>query len=297
MTRSANMRQARCGISIVLLMLMSLVARPDVASAQYGDAQIQHSRGQNVAPTFEGWFRNPDGSFDFVFGYMNRNYQEVLNIPIGPDNNIQPGGPDRGQPTHFYPRRAKALFKVRIPKGWDPQQRVVWSLTAHGRTDVAKGWLQPEWEIEDGLRTRQGEPNTPPAITGSADQQITWPARTVSLTVSVKDDGKPKPSRRRRTLVAPANPSIGVVGNTEPDAEEDTTVLTGGGLTARWIQYRGPDNVTFEPASAPKVYGKPVTLTTSATFSVPGSYLLWAIADDGLISTVHAVTVTVNPSK
>jgi hypothetical protein len=65
----------------------------------------------------------------------------------------------------------------------------------------------------------------------------------------------------------------------------------------RWIQYRGPDNVTFEPASAPKTYGKPVSLKTSATFTAPGSYLLWAIADDGLISTVHALTVTVNPAK
>jgi len=291
------MGHARCGIVIVLLVLTSVVQR-GVASTQYGDAQIQHSRGQNVAPTFEGWIRNADGSFEFVFGYLNRNYEEVLNIPIGADNSIQPGGPDRGQPTHFYPRRAKALFKVRIPKDWDPKQRVVWSLTAHGRTDVAKGWLQPEWEIEDGLRTREGEANTPPAITGSADQQITWPNRTLSLTLLVNDDGKPKPRPRRRPLVVQANPAIGVVGNAEPDDDDAAAMsLIGGGLAVKWIQYRGPGNVIFEPSSAPKVYGKPVNLTTSATFSAPGSYLLWAIADDGLISTVHALTVTVTAAK
>jgi hypothetical protein len=264
---------------------------------QYGDAQVQHARGQNVAPAFEGWIRNADGSFDFVFGYLNRNYQEELEIPIGPDNKIEPGGPDRGQPTHFYVRRTKALFKVRVPKEWDPRQRVVWSVTAHGRTDLAKGWLQPEWEIADGLRTRDDQPNAPPAVTGSADQQITWPARTISLTVSVNDDGKPKPSRRRRTRLVPPDQAGAVVENTETDDDEGPTVLTGGGLTVKWILYRGPGKVAFDPASAPKVYGKPVTLNTSATFAVPGSYLLWAIADDGLASTVHAVTVTVNPAK
>ena len=283
-------------IVIALLLLMGAAQR-GVANSQYGDAQIQHSRGQNVAPTFEGWIRNPDGSFDFVFGYLNRNYEEVINIPIGPDNNIQPGGPDRGQPTHFDPRRTKALFKVRISKEWDPKQRVVWSLTAHGRTDVARGWLQPEWEIEDGLRTREGETNAPPAITGSADRQITWPTRTVALTVSVNDDGKPKPRLRPRRQPAPGNAAIGVVGNPEPDDDAAAASLSGGGLTVKWIQYRGPGNVAFEPANAPKVYGKPVNLTTTATFSAPGSYLLWAIADDGLISAVHALTVTVNPAK
>jgi len=162
-------------------------------------AQIQYFQGQNVAPVFEGWERNEDASFNFVFGYMNRNYEETLNIPIGPDNNIQPGGPDRGQPTHFDPRRTLRLFKVTVPKGWDRNERLVWSLTAHGRTDVAKAWLQPEWEIENGSKTRDGEANAAPVITGSGPQRVTWPARTVQLTAAASDDGLPKPTRRPPT--------------------------------------------------------------------------------------------------
>src|SRR3989441_2665652 len=111
-------------------------------------AQIQYASGQNVAPAFEGWEQNPDGTYSFFFGYLNRNYEQQVDIPIGPDNTIEPGG-DRGQPTHFYPRRQRFVFKVTVPKDWDKQQKVVWTLTARGRTDQAKGWLQPEWELND----------------------------------------------------------------------------------------------------------------------------------------------------
>ena len=59
---------------------------------------------------------NPDGSFTLYFGYMNSNWQQEFDIPIGPANAIEPGGPDQGQPTHFYPRRNPFLFTVRVAK-------------------------------------------------------------------------------------------------------------------------------------------------------------------------------------
>src|SRR5437763_5386121 len=58
--------------------------------------QIQYATGQNVAPAFEGWEQNADGTYSFFFGYLNRNYEEQVDIPIGPNNAIEPGG-DRGQ--------------------------------------------------------------------------------------------------------------------------------------------------------------------------------------------------------
>ncbi|PYQ97710.1 MAG: hypothetical protein DMF97_13580, partial [Acidobacteria bacterium] len=67
--------------------------------------QTKWASGQDVVPYFEGWIRNPDGSFDMVFGYFNRNWQEELAIPAGAGNFVEPGGPDRGQPTYFLPRR------------------------------------------------------------------------------------------------------------------------------------------------------------------------------------------------
>src|SRR6185295_88242 len=79
------------------------------------------SSGQNIVPYFEGWIRNPDGTFDMVFGYFNRNWQEELAIPAGPDNLVEPGGPDRGQPTYFLPRRQGWVFRVRVPKDFGKQ--------------------------------------------------------------------------------------------------------------------------------------------------------------------------------
>src|SRR5579863_7478877 len=124
------------------------------ASSICVSAQVRYARGQNVAPVFEGWEHNPDGTYSMVFGYLNRNYEEELDIPVGPDNAVALGGGaggDRGQPEHFYPRRQRFLFKVVVPGDWDKTQKVVWTLTSRGRTDQAKGWLQPEWELSEGV--------------------------------------------------------------------------------------------------------------------------------------------------
>src|SRR6185436_17709290 len=61
--------------------------------------------GEAVTAAFEGWFYRPDGSISLVVGYFNRNMKQVLDIPVGPNNRIEPDGPDYGQPTHFLPRR------------------------------------------------------------------------------------------------------------------------------------------------------------------------------------------------
>ena len=82
------------------------------------------------------------------FGYLNRNAEEDLDVPVGPDNNVDNGNPDQGQPTHFYAGRRWCVFKVIVPKDWPVEKRLVWTLTNRGRTNQSKGWLQPEWEID-----------------------------------------------------------------------------------------------------------------------------------------------------
>src|SRR3954466_14095738 len=91
---------------------------------------LRHWSGQAVAPVYEGFDINPDGSFNMWFGYMNRNYEEAIDLPVGADNTFEPGG-DRGQPTHFTPRRHKDVFSVRVPKEYG-EQTLVWTLRAHG---------------------------------------------------------------------------------------------------------------------------------------------------------------------
>ena len=256
-------------------------------------AQMKYAKGQNVAPAFEGWERNPDGTINMVFGYLNRNYEEEVDIPIGPNNSVDLGGDDRGQPTHFYPRRQRFIFKVAVPKDWDKNRKVVWTLTSHGRTDVATGWLQPEWELNQGVYSENNgggvleEGNQPPVMEGSPAQTVTLP-NSVTLKVSAIDDGLPKP-RRRNSIAAPATPDP---ARTSPDPNAPRRRTEG--LRIRWIQYRGPGKATFDPRDVPAVYGKPVDLTTKVTFTAPGTYLLRAIASDGQLESIREVTVTVN---
>jgi hypothetical protein len=102
-----------------------------LVSARSVSAQIQYKSGVDVTPAYEGWIRNPNGTFSLLFGYLNRNYEEELEIPIGPNNTIEPGI-DRGQPTHFYPRRQHFVFEVVVPSDWGLDRKITWSLTIGG---------------------------------------------------------------------------------------------------------------------------------------------------------------------
>jgi hypothetical protein len=262
-----------------------------IAAATGARAQMRYARGQNVAPAFEGWERNADGTINMVFGYLNRNYEEEVDIPIGPNNRVDFGGDDRGQPTHFYPRRQRFVFRVVVPGDWDKNRKLQWTLTSRGRTDVAKGWLQPEWELNPGVISENAgggvleEGNQPPSIKGSAAQTFTM-GSPATLTVSATDDGLPKPVVRRTVNATPDAAAANADVNQRRRRAE--------GLRIRWIQYRGPGRATFDPANAPAVYGKPVDLTTKVSFSAPGAYLLRAIAGDGQLESIHEVSVTVN---
>jgi len=156
------------------------------AQIQYPGAQ--YLRGQDVSPTFDGWEGNPDGTFSFYFGYLNRNSEEALDVPIGPENSFDLGNGDQGQPTHFYPARRWFVFKVTVPKDWPYDKRLVWTLTNRGRTNLAKGWLQPEWEIDQLLISKNAisDPflraaNTNPSRDNEAAVITVGPALTVTL--------------------------------------------------------------------------------------------------------------------
>jgi hypothetical protein len=245
-----------------------------------GAEQVRYLRGQNIAPVYEGWRRDPDGTVRMYFGYLNRNYQEVLDVPVGPNNGFEPGDPDRGQPTHFLTRRQRFVFQVRLAKDWDPNRRLIWTITANGKTEQAHGWMQPEWEIDDGViqmnlgpggAPPSDPPNTAPQLTGSPEQTATVDA-PLTVSASATDDGIPKPRKVRP-------------GTTPPPG--------GDGVQIRWIHYRGPGEVKFSQERSERVYGKQVELQTTVTFSAPGTYVLRAIANDGLLETAHDVTVTV----
>jgi len=209
---------------------------------------LRHWSGQAVAPVYEGFDVNADGSFNMWFGYMNRNYEEQIDLPVGADNTFEPGG-DRGQPTHFVPRRHKDVFSVRVPKDFG-DKTLIWKLNAHGQPQQVIATLKPVWQI-DRLRTTRGgnsekvSSNLPPEVALSTTNQT---ATGATITVAAKDDGLP--ARRGQPV----------------------------GMTVLWTKFRGPGDVVFSEPQAKLANGR---ATTTATFTEPGEYILQAVVDDG----------------
>src|SRR5712671_346653 len=144
-----------------------------------------HDSGQSVTAAYEGWFANPDGSFSLLFGYFNRNFKQELDIPIGPENRIEPGGPDRGQPTHFLPRRQWGVFRVVVPKAFGTN-KLTWTITANHQTTVIPLSLDPLWEVSPFSEIGVG--NTPPVLSfeeGGAQLQGPGSVSSMKLTATV----------------------------------------------------------------------------------------------------------------
>ncbi len=280
-----------------ILLIGSALSNAQVHDPNSG---IQYRSGQDVQPAFEGWKQNTDGTYTFYFGYMNRNYEEQIDVPIGPNNSFDLGGVDRGQPTHFYARRHMFVFTVKVGKDWGQDQKLVWTLVTHGHTDYAKASLNPAWQMDNGTISENAGSgvvdwsNEAPTITGSGPATITLP-NTATLTVNATDDGLPKPKAQRRKVEETPKP--------KPQQEELTGIpniippqlMRGPGLGVKWILYRGPGPVRFIPPVLPPVYGKPVTSTTTVSFTVPGNYRLRAVASDGALETSYDFDIVVNP--
>jgi hypothetical protein len=288
------MTTPRTALAVGALVLSALLARV-VAQAPPPTyiPQTKFDSGQGVVPVYEGWIRNPDGSFDMVFGYFNRNFAEELPIPPGPANAVEPGGPDRGQPTYFLTRRRARLFRVRVPADWG-EKVLTWTITANGHTEKAYGDLLPVEEINEHIILSGGntvafgdeDPNMPPVLT-VAPVAAARAASPVSLVVNVTDDGLPRPRKApARTATATLSPGAAIQRQTN-----SVTTQRPRGLTVTWFQYGGPGRVAFEPAGVLPVTSG--TATTAARFPVPGAYTLVATASDGQLSQRAMVKVDV----
>ena len=253
---------------------------PTFLGPPYFDSNVQFWSGQNVAPSFDGWMQNDDGTFTLVFGYYNRNRREQLVIPPGPNNNLSSGDLDQGQPTIFAPGRKSWVFRLKVPKDFGDRE-VVWTLTAHGQTEKATGRLLRQLYITNRLMISHGnlspgtdDPNQPPAVTvpETASARVSKP---LVLTASVTDDGLPKQfSEKPDEAGGQVNGKIRRVR-----------------LTVSWFPYRGPAGVKFDDNGPTDVLGGKVT--TAAHFMAPGTYTLIAVADDTALTTSKTITVNV----
>ncbi|MDE0083763.1 MAG: hypothetical protein OXT72_14045 [Gammaproteobacteria bacterium] len=286
--------------------------------------QVMYRSGQSVQPVFEGREENPDGSYTMWFGYLNRNYEEQPHIPLGPDNYFSvvdadgagqgavagEGVIDRGQPTHFYPRRQAFVFGVTVPEDFGDRE-LVWTLRRDGEVRTAVAKLEPAWvwnlnaDIWRGNRggIRSDAPNQPPTIRIVGETATVPVGEPVLLTVSVEDDGIPEPQEaagpRRAPPAPPPNdlPFItGVAGEPVRQAVVSAAAARATGMAVTWLHYRGPGSVTFDRMVIP-LDAAGGTATTSARFGEPGTYEIRAYADDGLYPRSAGVTVIVTGSS
>ena len=310
--RTAGWTRGTAGLAICVVASWTLGA----------SAQTIHLQGQSIQPVYEGWERNLDGTITMIFGYLNRNYEEVVDIPVGPENHFGPGPMDRGQPTHFYPRRQSFQFFVTVPADWG-DERLIWSVTRGDRTYTAVGKLLPIWEIDEGVwnATRLGSVagttsggNAPPSIAVVGESEISTAVDgSVRLAVAVSDDGKPGPNAGRRTgrgqfqtgnepqVVTTTGLPTRTIGRRNPFMRRDVVRFADAretGLAVTWIQWRGAGQVTFDPMVVPVGSdGGPLTGTaeTSARFSAPGTFVVRAYVDEGVQTRAVNFTVTVTP--
>jgi hypothetical protein len=232
-----------------------------------------HESGASITGAFEGWFKNADGSFSLLLGYFNRNSKQEVDIPVGPDNRIDPGGPDQGQPTHFLTGRQWGMFVVKVPADFG-KNKLTWTIAANGQNLVIPASLHPDYEISPMMEAAVG--NTLPVLRfdengpraqGPAGMTVERAAKVgmpLSLTAWVQDDAK-------LTTSSGAPPR-----NLGPP------------VTLRWSKFRGPGSVTFSnvrPQLEKLAGGTPGVpfsgkSTVTATFSAPGEYLLHLALND-----------------
>ena len=293
--------------------LVALIGLGVVTGAATAQTRPSFMHGQNVSPAYEGWEEDDAGRRYFLFGYINRNWEEELDVPAGPDNSIEPGGPDAGQPTHFLPRRNRFVFRVPVPEGFDEDDELIWTLTTAGVTEQAYATLRLDYLVDDlvqaseqgALGAGRSDPtmraNTAPVLRIEGDRtRRVRVGEPLALVAVASDDGVPKPRRRRRRN--PWRPPVQV------------TVGSATGLRVSWYVYRSDGPVTFDPPQV-KVWEdtrtganspwSPGWLTpdpppdggwaTEVVFDEPGTYVLRCLASDGALGATADVTVTVVP--
>jgi hypothetical protein len=249
---------------------LGVVASAAAAGAQRPQTTLPldpaRERGASITPAYEGWYPNPDGTFSMLVGYFNRNTKEPLDIPVGPDNRIEPGPVDQGQPTHFEVGRQWGVFVITVPKDFGAKT-ITWTIVANGETQSVPFTLNKGYPISPFKELGMG--NQPPILAFSRDgAKFTGPPAAVSASFN-------------GTVNQPVAVSVWVEDPKAPGDAESAAARGGppSVATVSLHKFRGPGKVTFDkPRVLVQKQGEMVTL--AATFGAPGEYLLRMQAND-----------------
>ena len=276
------------GRSLVhLAMACGIASVPLVAQPRQRPLSPLPPEGQRVAPFFDGWYANTDGTVTFSFGYSNLNREQIIEIPLGHDNFIEPKEYDGRQPTSFPPpiadRGEGAASRGGGSADRRERERGVFTITV---PPTYKGDVV--WTLRNG-----GQMFRVPARAKTGAYQLRWPMAMGSVPplVSFKKDG---PTGRGPVGIQadPAQVSVSAplslrIWITDDSVREKDPVQIkereGRGaksaLNVVWYKHSGPGPVVFTPPKQgiAELSGE---AGTSASFAQPGEYVLRVRADN-----------------
>lgn len=253
------------GMTLALGFASPVLAQRIPFEKRFFNEQVLRPRSQPVVPIYEGYFQNPDGSYDICFGYFNLNIDEAVDIPLGERNYIEPRQYDGRQPSHFTPvpgmseaspfdsriRRVWCAFTVTVPSSFTEEDQVWWTLHREG---------------EDGPVRTPGTINVAYVL----DEPVSDAMEVMAPTLRFSEGGPAFQGRRGMTgqgVSARVGEPLEVSLWIEQSVAEEMWV--------GWMAYKSPGGVTFAPAEqrVSMEEGRAVARTT-VTFSEPGEYEL-----------------------
>ena len=245
--------------------------------------------GLPVIPIFEGAYENEDGSVTYSFGYLNRNTDEAVEIPLGQNNRIDPAEFNGLQPERFETTRHTGVFTVTVPASM--RNGEVW------------------WYIKTGQHEELKVPGRRGRLGYTLDR-TPRPAGSVSPLVSFVEGGPQGQDPDGLVADAPLTVKVGspvtlTVHVTDPSVRDMTDSRNVKGIPVRvsWYKHQGEGQVSFErhPSSEPppeltelqRARGVPPvgpdetqlssgngTASVIATFSQSGEYIIRTMADN-----------------
>lgn len=240
--------------------------------------------GEAVAPMFNGWVKNEDGSTTMVFGFANQNREAIVDVPLGPNNKLEPEQFQGAQPTHFpvYNRggfvgiQERGAFAVTVPADMAGTE-VIWTLASGGKTYSIPGRAtSPAYELSaaaaaagslrPAIRFSEDGAESTDSVGIYAEPKLTSVGEEVTLSALIQDRGERYGYEGVDAYYAPGS---------------------------AWLLHQGPALPEFE---TPEVPGKErasedpnssmtnawYEVSTQVTFSEPGEYVIRLRADNFL---------------
>ena len=120
---------------------------------------------------------------------MNRNWEEEIDVPVGPDNGFISGGADQGSRRTFCRAATGSCSACKVPQGFTEKDELVWTLTTHGKTEKAYATLRLDYMVDDVVKASEtgalGAGTSSPEVRANKPPTVTHSRRSKARTVKV----------------------------------------------------------------------------------------------------------------